>query len=273
MPAQDLHTIAQQLRRDVITMDYHAGGGHIAGPLSSADLFALLYFGEVAHLNPTDPWWEERDRIVLSAGHYCPLLYASLARVGYFPVEELSTFMQINSRLPGHPERRGDDSTLPGVEATTGPLGQGVSVAVGMALALFLRRSESRVYCVMSDGELQEGQVWEAITFAVRRQLSNLTFIVDANGIQIEHYTEEIVTGEIAAKLEGFGLHVLETDGNDIDKLRATLELAKTVRDEPAAIVMHTTAGKGVSFMERSPVWHDAVITKEQYEKAIKELR
>lgn len=272
IPAQDLYKIAQQLRRDVIEMDYRAGAGHIAGPLSSADLFTYLYFGGGARLNAADPWWEGRDRVVLSAGHYCPVLYASLARAGYFPIEELSTFMQINSRLPGHPERRGDDSNLPGVEATTGPLGQGVSVAVGIALALKLKRSDSRVFCIMSDGELQEGQVWEAFMFAVRRQLANLTFVIDANGIQIEHYTEEIVTGQIAPKLEGFGLQVLETEGNDLMKLEEVMKIAKETRDTPTAIVMHTTAGKGVTFMEHNPKWHDATITKEQYEHAMKEL-
>lgn len=266
-PAQDLHKMANVLRADVLRMVSSAGAGHIAGPMSSADLFALLYFGGVVNLG--------QDKIVLSCGHYCPVLYAALARSGKFPMEELKTFMEVGSRLPGHPERL----SAPGVEVSSGPLGQGVSVAVGMSLGMKMKygyKSQSetpRVWCILSDGELQEGQVWEAFNFAVRRQLDNLIFILDRNKIQIENYISQIATyGEVAGRLEAFGLNTLETDGHDPVGLSETLERAKRVKGGPAIIVMNTIAGKGVSFMENKPGWHDRVPTKDELSKALKEL-
>lgn len=256
MSAQDLHKIANLLRGDVLKMVYTAGAGHVAGPLSSADLFAVLYFGGIVN--------SEKDKIVLSCGHYCPIQYAALARSGMFPLAELDTFMKIGSRLPGHPER----GLTPGIEVSAGPLGQGVSVAVGMALA----DRECRVYCVLSDGELQEGQVWEAFNFAVNRKLNNLIFILDRNGVQIEHYIDELVASDEASKLEAFGLHVLGADGNDIPQLTARLEMAKRDVGLPVMIVMDSVAGKGVSFMENKPVWHDKVPTKDELAVALKEL-
>jgi transketolase len=267
MSAQDLHKIANFLRADVLKMVSLAGAGHVAGPLSSADLFAVLYFGGVVDLT--------KDKIVLSCGHYCPVLYAALARAGYFHIKELETFMQIGSRLPGHPER----NSVPGVEVSSGPLGQGVSVAVGMALALKMKygyksqKETPKVFCILSDGELQEGQVWEAFNFAVRRQLDNLIFILDRNRIQIENYISQIATyGEVSGRLEAFGLHVLETNGNDLGLLQTTLEKAKIVLGEPAIVISNTTAGRGVSFMENKPVWHDRIPTKEELVKALEEL-
>ena len=269
MSAQDLHKIANQLRGDVLQMVHAAQAGHVAGPLSSADLFSILYFGGV--VDPT------QDKIVLSCGHYCPIQYAALARAGYFPVEELASFMQIGSRLPGHPER----GSVAGIEVSSGPLGQGVSVATGMALGMKLSNlkfsnsqiKEPRVYCVLSDGELQEGQVWEAFNFAVRRQLDNLIFILDRNKIQIENYVSQLATyGEVVGRLEAFGLNVLETDGNNIDKLKVMIEKAKTMQSAPTMVVANTVGGKGVSFMENKPAWHDQVPTKDELEKALKEL-
>lgn len=284
MPAQDsqlsvisnqLSVVAQQLRADVLRMVVAAGAGHIAGPLSSADIFATLYFGDVARYRAAEPTWEMRDRVVLSCGHYCPILYAALAKAGYFPETELLTFMQPGSRLPGHPER----GSLPGVEVSAGPLGQGVSVAVGMALALKLRYGylpqveTPRVYCVLSDGEIQEGQVWEAFTLAVRRQLDNLIFIVDRNHVQIENYVSQLAAyGSLAGRFEGFGLYVLEADGHNPDALNRAFAHTRVVSGAPAIIIAETIAGKGVSFMERSPEWHDRVPTEEELEIALQEL-
>ena len=279
--AQDLHKMANRLRGDVLEMVYRAQAGHVAGPLSSADLFAVLYFGDIVKLEPNTPGVKGShtpgvyDKVILSCGHYCPVLYSALARAGYFPVEELKTFMQIGSRLPGHPEKR----LTPGVEVSVGSLGQGVSVATGMALALkmkygYLPQSETpRVYCVLSDGELQEGQVWEAFNFAVRRQLDNLIFILDRNRIQIENYISQLATyGEISGRLEAFGLYVLEIDGNDHQQIINSVGKAKQVMSEPVIIVAKTVGGKGVSFMENKPVWHDKVPSKEELLQALKEL-
>lgn len=265
--AQDLAKIANRLRGDVLQMVFTAGAGHVAGPLSSADLLAVLYFGEVVD--------HSKDKVVLSCGHYCPVLYSALTRSGIFPVDELKTFMQVGSRLPGHPER----GLTPGVEVSAGPLGQGVSVSVGMALAMKMKYGSKaqvdtpRVYCVLSDGEIQEGQVWEAFNFAVRRQLDNLIFVLDRNKIQIENYVSQLATyGDISGRLEAFGLHVLQTDGNDIQKLTETLIQAQEIQGGPVVVVMNTVAGKGVSFMENKPEWHDKVPTKTQLEQALIEL-
>jgi transketolase len=265
--AQDLAKIANRLRADVLQMVFTAGAGHVAGPLSSADLFAILYFGDVVN--------HKKDNVVLSCGHYCPILYSALARSGILPIDELKTFMQVDSRLPGHPEK----GLTPGVEVSAGPLGQGVSVAVGMALAMKMKYGERsqqdtpRVYCVLSDGEIQEGQVWEAFNFSVRRQLDNLIFVLDRNKIQIENYVSQLATyGEVSGRLEGFGLQVYVTDGNDVGVLRETLAKAKQVMGGPAMVVMNTVAGKGVSFMENKPGWHDRVPTHTELLLALDEL-
>jgi len=268
--AQDLHKIANLLRSDVLKMVHEAGAGHVAGPLSSADLFSVLYFGDTVRLEPNTPGVKGAhtpgvyDKVVLSCGHYCPILYAALARAGAFPVEELGTFMKIDSRLPGHPER----GSVPGIEVSAGPLGQGVSVAVGIALA----DRERKVYCIISDGELQEGQVWEAFNFAVNRKLNNLIFFLDRNGVQIEHYVNEVVASDEIARLEAFGLYTLRVDGNNIDQLMNRLEMAKKNNGLPTMIVMDTIAGKGVSFMENKPLWHDKVPTKDELKLALEEL-
>ena len=217
MSAQTLARIANQLRRDVITMDYQAGAGHVAGPMGAADLFAVMYFSGVAKVNPADPWWEGRDRIILSCGHYCPVLYATLSRAGFFPTEELSTFMQIGSRLTGHPERRADNTTLPGVEVDdgttrSGSIGRDWNGSCAETQSSIRQLADKYQNCGCSAGilrtlrwELQEGQVWEAFEFAARRQLANLTYIVDANKIQIERYTSQVVAGEITANQKGLG--------------------------------------------------------------------
>lgn len=267
MSAQDLGKIANQLRADVLAMVYTAGAGHVAGPLSSADFVAGIYFGGAVNF--------EQDKIVLSCGHYCPVLYSVLSRTGKIPVEELSTFMQASGRLPGHPER----GSIPGVEVSAGPLGQGVSVAVGMALAMKMKygyraqKETPRVWCILSDGELQEGQVWEAFNFAVRRQLDNLIFILDRNMIQIENYVAQLATyGNVTGRLEAFGLSALEIDGHNRGEITASLERAKKVQGGPAIVVMNTVAGRGVSFMENKPEWHDRVPSKDELRRALKEL-
>lgn len=267
MSARDLEKIANRLRADVLEMVYAAGSGHVSGPLSSAEIFTLLYFGALVDFT--------QDKVVLSCGHYCPILYAALARSGQFPLKELETFMQAGSRLPGHPERQ----SVPGVEVSSGPLGQGISVATGMALSMKMQygsRAQGetpKVFCVLSDGELQEGQTWEAFNFAVRRQLDNLIFILDRNKIQIERYVSEIATyGEVAGRLEAFGLYTIETDGNDVVLLQEALTRGKAVQGGPSMIIADTVAGKGVSFMEHKPEWHDKVPTQEELQQALTEL-
>lgn len=262
MSAQDIKVIANDLRSDVLEMVYEAGAGHIAGPLSIAEVFATLYCGEVVT--------EGQDKIILSCGHYVPIQYAALAKVGLLPRNELQGLMKVGSRLPGHPER----GVTPGIEVSTGPLGQGVSVAVGMALGLKIQQKEGRVYCVLSDGEIQEGQVWEAFNLAVRRQLSNLVFILDRNRIQIGHYVAEIVDyGNLEGRFEAFGLHTLTINGHEPEEIQRALRMAREAHWAPTMIVANTTAGKGVSFMENKPEWHDRAISKADLELALKELR
>lgn len=261
MSAHDIKRTANGLRADVLKMVHAAGAGHIAGPLSSAEIIATLYISDLVDIN--------RDKIILSCGHYVPIQYATLSRIGYIPRDELKTFMQAGGRLPGHPER----GVTPGIEVSAGPLGQGVSVATGMALGYKMDGLEARVYCLISDGEIQEGQVWEAFNFAVRRQLDNLTFILDRNRIQIGHYISEVATyGNLEGRLESFGLHTLTVDGNDPKSVYEGIERAKTVHGCPTMIVANTVAGKGVSFMENSPGWHDKAITKDELERALIEL-
>lgn len=267
MDGHKLNVIANQLRGDVLRMVFEAKAGHVAGPLSSAEIITTLYFSGLVDL--------EQDKIVLSCGHYCPIQYAALARKGYLPIEELLTFMQMGSRLPGHPER----GSVPGIEVSAGPLGQGVSVAVGMAMGLKMQYGERaqritpRVYCIMSDGELQEGQVWEAFNLAVRRQLDNLIFILDRNRVQIENYISQVATyGEITGRLEAFGLNVREIMGNEVMEVMTAVEWGQKVQGGPAMIVAKTVAGMGVSFMENKPEWHDRVPTKEELSMALQEL-
>lgn len=266
---QDLGKIANQLRSDVLQMVFAAGAGHLAGPLSSAEIIATLYFSGLVDL--------EQDKIVLSCGHYCPVQYAALARKGYLPVEELVTFMQAGSRLPGHPER----GLTPGIEVSAGPLGQGVSVAVGMAMGIKIsnqkfsnsQMNEPKIYCILSDGELQEGQVWEAFNLAVRRQLDNLIFILDRNRVQIENYVSQVATyGEVAGRLEAFGLSVREIEGNEVMEVISAIEWGRKAQGGPVMIVANTVAGKGVTFIENKPEWHDKVPTKQELQVALKEL-
>lgn len=264
-----LEKIANRLREQIVEMLLAAGSGHSAGPLGMADIFAALYFHVLNH-NPKDPQWAARDRLVLSNGHICPVQYAALALAGYFPVEELDTLRKINSRLQGHPHR----GSLPGIETTSGPLGSGLSQAIGLALAARLDNAKHRVYCVLSDGEHQEGNTWEAIMAAAKYKLSNLTAIVDRNNIQIDGFTENVMPLEsLRGKYEAFGWHVLEIDGHNISRFIDAAREAAAVYERPTVIIARTIPGKGVSFMERDYKWHGKPPAAGEAREALKELR
>jgi transketolase len=249
----DLDKIAADIRIDLIKMLEEAGSGHSAGPLGLADIFTALYFNVLKH-DPKDPSWKGRDILVLSNGHCVPIRYTTMAHAGYFPKKELMTLRKFGSRLQGHPERL----RLPGMETTSGPLGSGLSQASGMALAMRMDGVDHRwVYCVMSDGEQDEGNTWEAAMFAAKYKLSNLTAITDRNNIQIDGPTENVMPLEnLREKWEAFGWHVIEIDGNDIEEVIKACNLAKAITEKPVQIIAHTVPGKGVDFMEYDYKWH-----------------
>jgi transketolase len=264
-----LEKTANRIREQVVEMLVEAGSGHSAGPLGMADIFTALYF-HVLHHNPKKPNWEERDRLILSNGHICPVQYATLALAGYFPVEELNTLRKIHSRLQGHPHR----GSLPGVETTSGPLGSGLSQAIGVALAARLDGAKHRVYCLLSDGEHNEGNTWEAVIAAAKYKLSNLTVVIDRNNIQIDGFTEDVMPLEsLREKYEAFGWHVLEIDGHNISRFVDATREAMVIYEKPTVIIANTIPGKGVSFMERDYRWHGKPPTKEEAKSALKELR
>lgn len=252
MTHMQLELQANEIREDIIKMLVEAGSGHSAGPLGLADVFTALYF-EVLNHRPKQPDWPERDRLFLSNGHCVPVRYATMARAGYFPVEELKTLRKFGSRLQGHPER----VRLPGLESTSGPLGSGLSQGAGHALALRMDDSRSRVYVVTGDGELNEGNIWEAVMFAAKYRLSNLTMIVDRNNIQIDGPTEQVMPlGNVANKLSAFGWHVIEIDGHNMQAIISACDLARAIVESPVAIIAHTIPGKGVDYMEYDYRWH-----------------
>ncbi|MEK7478300.1 MAG: transketolase [Patescibacteria group bacterium] len=264
-----LEEMANTLREDVIEMLLEAGSGHSAGPLGMADIFSALYFHVLNH-DPKNPDWADRDRFILSNGHICPIRYAAMARAGYFPIEELLTLRKINSRLQGHPHRK----VLPGVETTSGPLGSGLSQSIGVALTGKLDNKNYRVFCAMSDGELQEGNTWEAFMFAGKNKLNNLVAIIDRNNIQIDGNTEDVMSLEpLKEKFESFKWHVIEIDGHNIEQFIDATNEAKAIHDKPTMIIAHTIPGKGVSFMENDYTWHGKPPTKEEAVKALNELR
>ncbi len=266
---KSLEEKAVVLRQEVIEMVSRAGSGHIAGPLGMADIFSALYFHVLKH-NPKRPNWPERDRLILSNGHTCPIQYAALAHAGYFPKKELATLRQFGSRLQGHPHR----GTLPGVETTSGPLGSGLSQACGVALAARLDGARHRVYCIMSDGEQQAGNTWEAAMFAARHRLSNVTAIVDRNNIQIDGMTENIMPIEsLRAKYEAFNWHVLEIDGHNIEQFVDALHEARAIYERPTVVIAHTIPGKGVDFMEFDYHWHSKLFKPGEARTALAQLR
>lgn len=265
---KELEQIANQIRQDIIEMLVEAGSGHSAGPLGMADIFAACYFHILNH-DPRNPLWEDRDRLILSNGHICPVRYATMARAGYFPVEELKTLRKFGTRLQGHPHR----TSLAGLETTSGPLGSGLSQAAGLAWAGLLDKKSWRVYCLMSDGEHQEGQIWEAVMWAGKNKLYNLTGVIDRNNIQIDGFTETIMPLEpLREKYEAFGWHVLEVDGHNIEQIVDAVEEAKAIYEKPTVIIAHTIPGKGVSFMERQFEWHGKPPNKDEAKKALEEL-
>lgn len=267
---EKLEVIANNIRQDIIKMLVHAGSGHSAGPLGLADIFTALYFDILKH-DPENPNWDERDILVLSNGHCVPVRYTAMAHAGYFEKKELLTLRQFGSRLQGHPERL----RLPGLETTSGPLGCGLSQACGMALALKMDKDMHRfVYVVMSDGEQNEGNTWEAAMFASKYNLNNVIAITDRNNIQIDGITEDIMPLEdLKAKWEAFGWHVIEIDGNNIEAVIDACAMGRAQTEKPTMILAHTIPGKGVDFMEYDFRWHGKPPDKQQAKKALHELR
>lgn len=265
---KQLRLKANEIRQDVVRMLQAAKSGHPAGAIGLADIYAALFFNVLYH-DPRNPEWPERDRLVLSNGHVCPVLYAALANTGYFPKEELLTLRKLGSRLQGHPHR----GSLPGIENSSGPLGQGLSIAVGMAIVAKRERRKWRTYCMMSDGELDEGQCWEAAMLAGKHRLGNLTAVIDRNNIQIDGYTEEVMPLEpLAEKFRSFGWNVISVDGHNIKKFIDACEESKAVYEKPTVIIAHTVPGKAISFMEFLTEWHGKSPGDEQAKKAIEEL-
>ena len=267
----DLEKKANDIRQSIISMLVEAGSGHTAGPLGMADVFTLFYFHILKH-DPKKPDWEERDRLVLSNGHICPVLYATMAHAGYFPLEELKTLRKFGTRLQGHPHRE----YLPCVETSSGPLGLGLSQAIGMALADRIdgKDKDRFIYCFMSDGEQDEGNSWEAIMFAGKNKLRNLIAVVDRNNIQIDGFTENVMPLEpLADKWRAFNWHVIEVGGHDFKALNEAVEEAQAVYEKPTVIIAHTIPGKGVKEFERDYKWHGKPPTKEEANMALHELR
>jgi transketolase len=264
----DLRPVATELRRNILRMIQTAGSGHPGASLSSADLVTVLYYDEM-RVDPADPSWPDRDRFLLSKGHACPVLYAVLAMKGFFAMEHLGTLRQLDGILQGHP----DMNKTPGVDYTTGSLGNGLSIGVGMALAGKLDGRDYRTYVMLGCGEMQEGLVWEALMAGAKYGLDNLCAIVDYNKLQLDGRNDEVMPlGRLVAKLASFDWHVIECDGHDLDHIRAALAEARGTKGRPSVIVAHTVKGKGVSFMEDQVEWHGKVPTTEQFAVAMAEL-
>lgn len=249
---KELEETANIIRQDIIRSLVSAGSGHSAGPLGMADVFTAFYFHILRH-DPKHPLSPDRDRLILSNGHIAPVFYATLARAGYFPISELKTLRKLHTRLQGHPHR----GSLPGVETTSGPLGSGLSQAIGFALAARMDEKKYRTYCLLSDGEHEEGNIWEAVMLAGKERLSNLTAIVDRNNIQIDGFTENVMPLEpFKSKYEAFNWHVIEANGHDFYSIVSAVAEAKAIYEKPTVIIMHTIPGRGVSYMERDYRWH-----------------
>ena len=266
---KQLQVNACKVRMGIIEGTHSAKCGHPGGSLSAADLFTYLYFKEL-NVDPANPKWEDRDRFVLSKGHTAPGLYAALALRGFFPVEDLKTLRHVGSYLQGHPNM----NTVPGVDMSTGSLGQGVSCAAGMALGLKYQGKPQRVYTLLGDGEIQEGQVWEACMFAAHYRLDNLCVIVDNNGLQIDGNVADVMSPyPIVEKLQAFGFHVEAIDGHDFDQIEAAMNMARVTKGKPTAIVMKTIKGQDVSYMENQAGWHGKAPNDAEYEQAMNELK
>lgn len=265
----ELEQKAEAIRETIVQMLVAAKSGHTAGPLGMADIFAALYFYVLKH-DPKNPEWDERDRLILSNGHIVPVRYAAMAHAGYFPVEECLTLRHFGSRLQGHPER----TRLPGLETTSGPLGEGLGQAAGVALAFKMDGKKNRIYVTMGDGEQDEGSVWEALMFVGARKLSNITAIIDRNNIQIDGMTESVMPLEpLRDKYEAFGWHVLEVDGHNIAQFIAACDEAKAIAEQPTLIIAHTIPGRGVREIEGDYRWHGKPPKPEEAKRFLQELR
>lgn len=266
---EELKEISKKVRRGIIEAVYSNQSGHPGGSLSIADILTVLYFNQM-NIDSKNPKEENRDRLVLSKGHCSPALYSVLANKGYFDVEELQTFRNINSRLQGHPDMK----KIPGVDMTTGSLGQGLSAANGMAIAGKMDNKDYRVYCILGDGEIEEGQVWEAAMASSKYKLDNLCVIVDNNNLQIDGTIQEVMSSyPIDEKFKSFGFQVINIDGNDIEEIIKAFEVAQNVKGKPTCIIAKTIKGKGISFMENQAGWHGKAPNKEEYEEAIRQLK
>jgi len=266
---KDLEDKARLFRREILEMTYKAGSGHPGGSMSAVDIITALYYYKM-RIDPKNPDWEDRDRFILSKGHVCPALYAVLAELGFFPKEALWTLRQPGSILQGHPDMR----KTPGIEMSTGSLGQGLSVAVGMALAARLDKKDYKVYCMLGDGEVQEGNIWEGAMFAAHQKLDNLIAILDRNRLQIDGFTEDVMSLEpLADKWKAFGWEVVELkDGNDMRQILTALDKATKIKGKPTIIIANTVKGKGVSFMENQVEYHGRALRPDEMERARKEL-
>ena len=263
-----LEEMTKKVRLEIIEAVYSNQSGHPGGSLSIADIMTVLYFNEM-NIDNENPKWEDRDRLILSKGHCSPALYSALANRGYFPVEDLKTFRNINSYLQGHPDMK----HIPGVDMTTGSLGQGLSAANGMAISAKLDNKNYRVYCILGDGEIEEGQIWEAAMASNKYKLDNLCVIVDNNNLQIDGTIEEVMNSNpIDEKFKSFGFQIIKIDGHDIEEIKKAFEVARNIKDKPTCIIAKTIKGKGVSFMENQVGWHGKAPNKEQYEEAKKEI-
>ena len=268
MNIKELTKKAFEIRKGIIEAVYQAQSGHPGGSLSVADILTVLYFHEM-NIKPEEPSWEDRDRLVLSKGHCSPALYSCLANRGYFPVEDLKTFRKIDSYLQGHP----DKNKVPGVDMTTGSLGQGLSSANGMAIAGKMDKKDYRVYCILGDGEIEEGQIWEAAMTSSKYKLDNLCVIVDNNNLQIDGTIEEVMSPyPIDEKFRSFGFEIIKIDGHDIEEIIKAFEVAKNIKDKPTCIIAKTIKGKGINYMENQVGWHGKAPNEEQYKEAITEL-
>ena len=268
MTNEELEIMAKKVRKGIIEAVYSNNSGHPGGSLSIADILTVLYFKEM-NINPKNPKWEDRDRLVLSKGHCSPALYSCLANRGYFPVEDLKTFRNINSYLQGHPDMK----NIPGVDMTTGSLGQGLSSANGMAIAGKMEGKNYRVYCILGDGEIEEGQIWEAAMTSAKYKLDNLCVIVDNNNLQIDGKIEEVMSPyPIDEKFRSFGFQIINIDGHNIREIIDALDVAKNVKEKPVCIIAKTIKGKGISYMENKAEWHGKAPNEEQYKLALKEL-
>lgn len=268
MDIKELQEKAKEIRRDIIEQVYNAGSGHPGGSLSIADIMAVLYFDEL-NIDEKNPTWQDRDRLILSKGHTAPALYSALSERGYFSKEVLKEFRKIESNLQGHPNM----NDVPGVDMSTGSLGQGLSVANGIAISAKLDQKSYRVYCILGDGEIEEGQIWEAAMAANKYKLDNLCVIVDNNNLQIDGTIEEVMSlNQIDQKFQSFGFNVITINGHDINQIKQAFTEARQTKNKPTCIIAKTIKGKGISFMEDKAEWHGKAPNQEQYEQALKEL-